>query len=105
MDTFPRWLKTVLVLAAIIMLTGVAWHYRKERANVRDRAIASLEAITQLKAGRIAEWRAARLGEATVMMASRLYGQLAARWMETPPTPEEASSALSEFFLTIQRQY
>ena len=105
MDTFPRWLKTVLVLAAIIMLTGVAWHYRKEQANVRDRAIASLEAITQLKAGRIAEWRAARLGEATVMMASRLYGQLAARWMETPPTPEEASSALSEFFLTIQRQY
>jgi two-component system, cell cycle sensor histidine kinase and response regulator CckA len=94
MSTFPRKLKAALLLALALLLTGIAWYYRTQRQHLRQEVNSNLEAIAQLKVSRIVEWRTARLGEATVMMSSRFYGPLAARWMKETPAEEDVKSVL-----------
>lgn len=95
MSIFPRWLKSTLVLAAVILLAGIAWYYRSQRLHRLNDVNANLEAIAQLKIKWIGEWRRARLGEAAAMMGSRLYTSLAARWMEGPPAAADVEAVMS----------
>jgi two-component system, cell cycle sensor histidine kinase and response regulator CckA len=94
MSAFPRRLKVALILALALLFAGITWYYLTQRRNLQHQVNANLEAIAQLKVSRIVEWRMARLGEASVMMSSRFYGPLAARWMKEEPAAEDVSVVL-----------
>jgi two-component system, cell cycle sensor histidine kinase and response regulator CckA len=94
MSTFPRKLKAALLLALALLFAGIAWYYRTQRQHLKQEVCGNLEAIAQLKVSRIVEWRAARLGEASVMMSSRFYGPLAMRWMKEVPAAEDVKTVL-----------
>jgi PAS domain S-box-containing protein len=94
MSTFPRKLQAALILALALLFAGITWYYLTQRRHLQHQVNANLEAIAQLKVSRIAEWRMARLGEASVMMASRFYGPLAARWMKEAPAAGDVGMVL-----------
>jgi hypothetical protein len=61
MNSFPGWLKAVLVVAILALLTGGVSLNRVQERRVRQDVENRLKTITDLMANRIADWRADQL--------------------------------------------
>jgi two-component system, cell cycle sensor histidine kinase and response regulator CckA len=95
MSTFPRWLKITLILAAMLMLGGLAWYYRAQRQRRLQEVNTNLETIMQPKLDWIDQWRTNRKNQAALVSENRLYVSSAMRWMKTPPASEEIEAVLA----------
>ena len=84
-----RW-GIALVVACLVLLAGGAMFYRAEEESARRSTEAQLEAVAQLKAGQIMEWRNERLNDATDVMGSLFLIESIADWLTHP---DEAAAA------------
>ena len=103
MNTIPRWLKAVFVIFSLILLGGGAWFYRAQEQRLRAGAEASLQAICQLKVAQIAQWRAERLADATVIMEGPFTQEPIARWIGN--TQPEGSNQILTWFRSLQKYH
>jgi PAS domain S-box-containing protein len=94
MNTFPRWWKAILALAVILLLAGGGWYYRMQQQHSLKQVIASLETTSQLKVSQLVAWRSALMREATAMMRSPYYINVANQWKDGP-RPEDRGGILS----------
>lgn len=77
----PRWLTGLYVVScAFILVAGIGF-YRAQESAVRLAATAQLDAISQLKVGQIALWRAQQLGAAADLMAAPMFIRLVEAWL------------------------
>ncbi|MGQ9600999.1 MAG: PAS domain S-box protein, partial [Anaerolineae bacterium] len=98
-----RWLMAVLGLMALGLLTGGVWFYQAHEHTMRSHAEAELTAIAQLKVDQIVQWRAERLGDASILTADPFLAQAVARWLAAPQA--EVTSQLLSQFLSMQTHY
>ncbi len=103
--------RTVLALAstgAILLGAGLLFFFA-QRAHLRAVAAADLEAIGELKAAEIAEWRSERLGDATVLMRSPFLNDAVTDWLTGEPLPaaqvRSVEAGLKERFLSLRAAY
>ncbi|MGA2281833.1 MAG: PAS domain S-box protein [Verrucomicrobiota bacterium] len=103
MNSFPgRW-KAVLAVVVLALLIGGVCFYHVQEQRVRQDVESDLFAITELKAGQIAAWRAERLGDASLLAESVLISEVAAQWMETSDIHEREMLLAS--FRSLQKNY
>jgi PAS domain S-box-containing protein len=106
MKTFPRWIKSVLLMALIVLMTGSVWYFRAQKHRRFEEAAANLESIARLKIDWIREWRKERVIEASQIMASQFYGPLAVRWRNQSPSKQEVDSVLRSWrYAQKQREF
>ena len=103
MDTFPRWLTAILALAVLALLGGGTWFYRAQEQQLRHDAETGIEAIAQLKANQIVDWRSARLADAAVLMERLDLIADVEQWLAGPTA--ETAEAILRRFRSIQKHY
>jgi PAS domain S-box-containing protein len=101
MNTLPRWLLAATVLGMLAILGGGGWFYYTQRQYLRRDAEEELETIAQLKVDQIVQWRAARLGDASVLMEDPFFGEAVARWMADPQAA--IADSLRTHFQSLQK--
>jgi len=61
MNSFPGWLKAVLVVAVLALLAGGVTLNRVQERRVHQDVESCLKTVAELKANQIADWRAGQL--------------------------------------------
>ena len=89
-------------LAAAAVLAGGVSFYRNARQHAWDDAEAELQTIARFKADQLVQWRAERLGDASVIMGSASLSEGIATWMETK-SPEEMEKLLNRLRSTAKQ--
>lgn len=103
MKSFSRWLLAFLVAASLVFLAGGVWLRETLREQWRHEAEEDLQAISELKARQIADWRAERLADAAVLVSSSDLVARAAQWLAEPDT--EAPSPLAAPLRSLCEHY
>ena len=80
----PRRLLVALSLLIAAISTGGAYFYHAQRQFVRQAVVKDLDAVARLKVDQIVQWRAERIGDASVLMEDPLFGEAAARYLADP---------------------
>ncbi len=91
-----RWFLAAFLVSALALILAGVWVYRSRMDRIAHDAQAQLEAIAFLKVTQIAQWRAERLGDASVVMDSRFFTEAISRWLKDPQ-PADAEGILSRF--------
>ncbi len=102
-NTFPRWLRAALGLAALALLAGGAWFLRAQEQELRRDTEADLGAIARVKVDQIALWRAERLTDAAVIAENPFLIETVARWLAAPRA-EDTDQILTHFG-SLQQHY
>ena len=102
-DSWERAMYAALGLALLTVLAGGAWHYHAQEAMVRREVEADLKAIGRLKVEQIVQWRAERLGDASVLMVSRFFAESVARWLANPQPGD--SERILAWLHALQKNY
>jgi len=100
-NTFARWLVFIFGLAVAAVLAGGISFYRNARQHAWHDAEAELQTIARLKEEQLAQWRAARLADASVIMESAYLSEGVAACMETK-SPAEMEKLLSRLRSTAK---
>jgi len=103
MDRFPRWLASGLSLVLLILVTGGAWLYRAQEQSLRQWVEQELRSVAELKADRIANWRAHQLAAADEVMRSPFFAEVAAQW--TPELRADHGEGVLARFRSLQQHY
>ncbi|MCX7826977.1 MAG: PAS domain S-box protein, partial [Verrucomicrobiae bacterium] len=80
----PRWLVAALAGVVVTAVAGGGWFYHVQQQFLREDVKSDLQAIAQLKVNQIVQWRAERLGDASLLAGSPFLGDAVARWMANP---------------------
>lgn len=64
---FSNWIRALLLLAIIALLSGGAWFYRDQEQSIQKRIEEDLSAVARLKADQIAAWRNDQLEDAVFL--------------------------------------
>ncbi len=88
------WLFVGMGLAMSALVAGGAWFYLDQQQLVRKEVETDLQAIAELKANQITEWRTRQLGQAALIMESPFFTEAAEMWFANP------QAELAEKFLT-----
>jgi PAS domain S-box-containing protein len=99
----PRWLLAATGLGMLAILGGGGWFYHTQRQYLRLDAEDDLQTIAQLKVYQIVQWRAQRLGDASVLMEDPFFGEAVARWMANPQAAN--AGPLRAYFRSLQTHY
>ncbi|MDY0108008.1 MAG: diguanylate cyclase [Giesbergeria sp.] len=96
----------MLPLLALLVLAGMAWSikdiYQERDHRFRHQVEWELQAISQLQAKSVAEWRERRLSDAMALSDDTLFAQAVARWLQTPAEPQ-ASQVLNRLRILQER--
>jgi PAS domain S-box-containing protein len=103
LNTLPRWLLAAAVLGMPATLSGGGWFYYTQRQYLRQDAEEDLQAVALLKVEEIVQWRAERLGDASVLMEDPFFGEAVARWMARPQAAN--ADSLRSHFRSLQTHY
>jgi PAS domain S-box-containing protein len=104
MEIFPRRLKIILMLVAIILLLSCVWYYKSVQQRYLQDTTARLESIIQLTINRITDWRNVMLRETIMMMESPYYVKLAERW-DGGPREEDIDEIMTRSRVAQQSYY
>lgn len=84
----------VLPLLALLVLGGMAWSlkilYQEREERFRHQAEWELQAISQLQAKSVAEWRERRLSDAIALSDDTLFAKAVTEWLKVPAEPQAA---------------
>ena len=97
----PRWVLVASAVGMLAILGGGGWFYRTQREYLCQEAENDLEAIAQLKADQIVQWRAERLGDASVLMEDPFCAEAVGRWLADPQAGN--AEALLAHYRSLQR--
>lgn len=96
----------ILPLFALLVLGGMAWSiksiYQEREKRFRHQVEWELQAISQLQAKSVAEWRERRLSDAMALSDDTLFAQAVARWFQAPAEPQ-ASEVLNRLRILQER--
>ncbi len=93
----------VFIFPLIALLSGGAWFFLHQAGKLRATVEADLVAIAALKVDQISQWRAERLGDASVLSESRTVSRQLTAWLSDAGSPEGA--ALLSFLRSLQSHY
>ena len=95
----------VVTAALAIVITVLGFLYFKaKRIELERDIVMDLGTIADLKAGQIANWRNERLGDARVMMQTRLFAGSAAAFFADPDSTAKRE-VISDWFTALKRNY
>lgn len=84
----------VLPLLALLVLGGMVWSlksvYQEREKRFRHQVEWELQAISQLQAKSVAEWRERRLSDAIALSDDTLFAQAVTEWLKAPVEPQAA---------------
>jgi PAS domain S-box-containing protein len=103
MPVFPRWVKTALVLSAVVLLIGGIWFYQIETRKLKREVFSILETIAQTKVAQITQWRSDILADAAVIMESPFINESVNRFIKT--SSSEQARKLRVRFNSMVRHY
>lgn len=103
MNAFPRRVSIAMSLAMLVLLAGGAWFYRTQEKHLRLQTEKDLQAIAQLKADQVANWRADQLAEAGEITNSLFFTKGAARWLAIPRS--EGETEIRSRFRSLEEHY
>ena len=83
--TFVLWLVGAALMLGL--LAGCIWIYQAQKKRARKVVAAQLGSIAEMKAEEIAEWRAERFKDATVIMGRYDFIDRASTWLTDPASP------------------
>ncbi len=93
---------TFAVLAGAILAGGYSFYVDQERL-ARQSTEDALQVVARFKTNQVIQWRAERLGDATVIMENTIAADEFAQWLTTP-TPE-LTETLLRWLRSIQEAY
>jgi len=96
-------LKAVFAVIFFVLLVGGGWFYRDQEKRLRSEAEQNLQAISRLKVGQIAQWRAERLTDADEMLERSFTREVIARWIEAPEHKGEGD--ILSWFNSLKKHY
>ncbi len=99
----PRWLIGIVVGVFLIVAIGGSLFYLQQRDRMRHQVEDQLLTLARLKASEIAQWRAARMHDASVLAGDPFFVETAYSWIQNPDP--KISRKILEHFRTIKSEY
>jgi PAS domain S-box-containing protein len=105
MNAFPGWLKAVLAVVVLALLAGGVSFYRIQERRMRQDIESNLQAVTELKATQIADWRAGQVGEGGELTSSPFFARGVVQWLADPQTNTNTIADILNRFRGLREHY
>ncbi len=98
------WLYLIMALVAVIILVSGYVFYHFQEQQMRQRVESGLFTLAELKTAQIAEWRAERLQDATILVGSPFFTEGVEKYLASPTDTEARDKVLARLAI-IEKTY
>ncbi len=102
MNLISRWVKAIVTLALLTLLSSAAWFYHIQQQAIREKVEEDLAVVARLKVDQIAAWRKDKLSDAAAMQENPFLIQSVERYL-TDPNDANGQDLLAHFRILAQQ--